>query len=91
MTSIAADARPRLAPGCRLRESELETMLLFPEGMLRLKGTGAAILKRCDGTRTYAEIVAELQREFDSAPADAITRETEAFLVRLQEKRVVDF
>jgi pyrroloquinoline quinone biosynthesis protein D len=36
-------------------------VLLAPERVSLLNGTGAAILCLCDGTRTVAEIVAELR------------------------------
>jgi pyrroloquinoline quinone biosynthesis protein D len=38
-------------------------MLMYPERGLELNESAAAILKRCDGTRTVAIIVEELARE----------------------------
>ncbi|MFC5606168.1 pyrroloquinoline quinone biosynthesis peptide chaperone PqqD [Variovorax soli] len=39
-------------------------VLLYPEGMVRLNGSAAEILQRCDGRRTVDEIVAELEAVF---------------------------
>jgi pyrroloquinoline quinone biosynthesis protein D len=42
-------------------------VLLYPEGMVKLNQSAAEILKRCDGTLTVAELVAELQLAFGEA------------------------
>ena len=39
-------------------------MVLFPEGAIKLQGTGRQVLERCDGQRTFGEIITELQKEF---------------------------
>jgi pyrroloquinoline quinone biosynthesis protein D len=39
-------------------------VLLYPEGMVQLNPSAAEILRRCDGTRSVDDIVAELQGEF---------------------------
>ncbi len=91
MTTIDSLSQPRLAAGCRLREMEGEPpTLLFPEGILRLKGTGAEILRCCDGRRTFAEIVAEIQAQYRSADPKQIEHDIESFLNRLQLRRVID-
>lgn len=80
---------PRLARGCRLSEDTGQGwVLLIPEGVLRLSGPGPEILRRCDGSRTFEEIVAELSREF-AADATRVEAETAAFLTRLVERRIV--
>ncbi len=91
MTTLHSLSQPRLAAGCRLREMEGEpATLLFPEGILRLKGPGAEILRRCDGQRTFAEIVAEIQAQYRSADPRLIEHDIESFLDRLQNRRVID-
>lgn len=91
MTTIDSLSQPRLAAGCRLRQMEGEpTTLLFPEGILRLKGTGAEILRCCDGQRTFAEIVAEIQAQYRSADPKQIEHDIESFLNRLQQRRLID-
>jgi len=39
-------------------------VLLYPEGMVQLNESAAEILKRCDGERTVAAIVEELETTF---------------------------
>jgi pyrroloquinoline quinone biosynthesis protein D len=61
---VAADARPAIPRGLRLQwEAAQEAhVLLFPEGQVLLNGSAAEILRRCDGVRTVAEIVADIER-----------------------------
>ena len=40
-------------------------MLLHPEGAVELSETADAIVRLCDGSRTRAELVAELAAEYD--------------------------
>lgn len=81
---------PRLARGCRLSEDAAQGwVLLIPEGVLRLSGPGPGILRRCDGLRTFADIVRELGQEFAGADAARVQTETAAFLDRLAERRII--
>jgi pyrroloquinoline quinone biosynthesis protein D len=81
---------PRLARGCRLSEDPAQGwVLLIPEGVLRLSGPGPRILKRCDGSRTFADIVRELGAEFAESNAERVEAETAAFLERLVARRIV--
>ncbi len=88
--AISDDSKPALAVGCRLSGSEEEPILLFPEGAIKVKGTGAVILKLCDGQRTFSAILVELQRQFSGGNALRIRADTEKFLEQLRERRVVD-
>jgi len=82
---------PRLATGCRWTgEGEMRT-LLFPEGALRLQGTGRAIVERCDGQHTLLQIVQELQATFDVSDPEKIRNDVFMFIERLQQKGVVRF
>ena len=36
-------------------------VLLYPEGMVKLNGRAGEIMKRCDGQRSVAAIVADLE------------------------------
>ena len=58
--------RPRLNRLFRLQWEEVQQayVLLYPEGMVKLNQSAAEILKRCDGTLTVAELIAELQLAF---------------------------
>jgi pyrroloquinoline quinone biosynthesis protein D len=89
---IQPESRPQLAPGCRLSESPgSEASLMVPEGILKLTGSGRAIIALCDGRRTFSEIVAELVSSSRRAPEDRIQQDTGAFLTRLRDRGVVEF
>ena len=59
-------AQPKLSRRFRLQyeEAQKRWVLLYPEGMVQLNDSAAEILKRCDGERTVAEIVSELEAAF---------------------------
>jgi pyrroloquinoline quinone biosynthesis protein D len=80
--------RPRLAPHVRLTfdPARERHVLLAPETVSVLNGTGATILGLCDGKRTVAEIVAELHGRYDRVADD----EVRLFLARLAAKRCVE-
>ena len=84
-------SQPRLAAGCRWGGTEAERMILFPEGAIKLQGTGRQVLERCDGQHTFAEIVAELQGQFSAADPAKIRNDIRIFLEQLQNKRIVDY
>jgi pyrroloquinoline quinone biosynthesis protein D len=86
-----ANSKPQLAAGCRWAEANgAERMLMFPEGALRLQGTGREILERCDGQRSIQQIVAELQALYKAGDSGRMQQEVNDFLERLQQKRIVD-
>jgi pyrroloquinoline quinone biosynthesis protein D len=80
--------RPRLARHVRLGfdETRGRHILLLPETVVVLNGTGADILELCDGQRTVAEIVAELGARYQGVPDDEVRR----FLTRLVARRCVE-
>lgn len=57
---------PKLSRRFRLQYEEAQTrwVLLYPEGMVQLNDSAAEILKRCNGERTLAGIVSELEAAF---------------------------
>jgi pyrroloquinoline quinone biosynthesis protein D len=77
--------RPRLAPYVRLTfdPAREHHVLLAPEAVSVLNGSGATILDLCDGQRTVAEIVAELSGRYDGVDGAEVRR----FLARLVAKR----
>ncbi|HZB33875.1 MAG TPA: pyrroloquinoline quinone biosynthesis peptide chaperone PqqD [Streptosporangiaceae bacterium] len=79
--------RPRLAPYVRLTFDPARDgyVLLAPESVSVLNGTGATILELCDGRRTVAEIVAELCARYDGVDGAEVRR----FLTRLVAQRTV--
>jgi pyrroloquinoline quinone biosynthesis protein D len=67
--SAPPEGKLRIAPGFRLQweEAQQRYVLLYPEGMVQLNASSAEILKRCDGTLTAEELIAELQRQYPGA------------------------
>jgi pyrroloquinoline quinone biosynthesis protein D len=65
-------------------------VVLFPEGMMRLQGTGQSVLELCDGERTLQQIVEILSQRY-SADKAKIQEDVAGFLQALQQKRVVDY
>ena len=80
--------RPRLARPIRLQWDPVreQHVLLAPEGVLTLNGTGATILGLCDGERTVEEIVEELRGRYSRVAGD----EVRDFFSRLAAKRWVE-
>jgi coenzyme PQQ biosynthesis protein PqqD len=84
-------SQPKLAAGCRWGGTEENRVILFPEGAIKLQSTGRQVLERCDGVRTFGEIIAELKNEFTSADPEKIRSDISQFLEQLQRKRIVDY
>jgi len=92
MSGLERNRALRLAPGCRLNTAGgPEDLLLIPEGALRLKGPARTIVELCDGERTLAEIVVELQRHYPSAQPARIETEALALLARLRDRGVLEY
>lgn len=92
MTQPDNTSRPRLAAGCRWAEANgTERMLLFPEGAIKLQGTGRAILERCDGQRTLQQIIDDLQSTYSGVDPARIHSDVESFLEQLHRRRIVDY
>ncbi|GAA3383990.1 pyrroloquinoline quinone biosynthesis peptide chaperone PqqD [Cryptosporangium minutisporangium] len=82
------ETRPRLARHARLTfdRTRQRPVLLLPETVVVLNGSGAAILERCDGTHTVAEIVADLGGRYHAVPDADVQR----FLSGLVARRCVE-
>lgn len=80
--ALGPQDRPRLARVAVLRHDSIRDadLLLLPERVVKLNLTGAAILQRCDGVRTIAEIARELESQFDHTD---LVPEVQTFLSRL--------
>lgn len=63
---------PRFLPGRRLQWEAAQNcwVILYAEGMVKLNPSAAEILKRIDGTRTVADIIADLRQTFSEAKLD---------------------
>jgi len=81
MTDPAANtsSRPSVAPLYRLQweEAQQAHVLLFPEGMVKLNASAGEILRRCDGKRSTAEIIDELETAFSTS---GLQKDVDAFL-----------
>jgi coenzyme PQQ biosynthesis protein PqqD len=96
MTPPTDSSQPRLAAGCRWGAENKtatppERVILFPEGAIKLQGTGLHVLERCEGQRTFGEIVQELQAQFGDADPAKIRSDIGQFLEQLRNKRIVDY
>ncbi|MFZ3327156.1 MAG: pyrroloquinoline quinone biosynthesis peptide chaperone PqqD [Methylocella sp.] len=83
--------KPRLARGVRLKYDEIrgEWLLLAPERVIKADAIAVEILKRCDGTATFAAIVDDLAAQFSAGRARVET-DVRALLEELAAKRMVD-
>ncbi|TAM51324.1 MAG: pyrroloquinoline quinone biosynthesis peptide chaperone PqqD [Paraburkholderia sp.] len=79
--SVTDDVCPRLAPHFvfRWEDSQNAYVMLYPEGLIKLNVSAGEILKRCDGVRSVAAIVSELQTAFPGADAQ-IAQSARAFV-----------
>jgi pyrroloquinoline quinone biosynthesis protein D len=66
MTAPTLSSQPRVASGFRLQWEPAQSchVLLYPEGMVKLNASAGEIMKRCDGQRSVAAIVADLEQAF---------------------------
>ena len=86
--SVSVTARPRLARHVRLTfcTTRQRPILLLPETVVVLNDSGAAVLERCDGRHTVAEIVTTLRARYRDVPDDEVAR----FLGGLTARRCVE-
>jgi coenzyme PQQ biosynthesis protein PqqD len=79
---------PSFARGVRLRrEPDGTSMLLVPEGVVRLNVAAAAALALVDGRRTVGEIVAALEGQRFDATTARIDEDVRALFERLRARR----
>jgi coenzyme PQQ biosynthesis protein PqqD len=85
--TLALTARPCLWRLARLDFDPVRNrrILLYPEGAMVLNDTGAEVLALCDGTRTVADIGAELGAKYH---AD-VTSDVATYLARLADRELV--
>jgi pyrroloquinoline quinone biosynthesis protein D len=86
VTVIPAQAKPALGHGLKLQWEPAQDahVLLFPEGMVKLNGSAGAIMSRCDGKRSVADIVADLEQAYG---ATGLGADVDAFVALAVEKR----
>ena len=91
MTDLTDSSIPRLAAGCRWGGTTEAPVVLFPEGAIKVEGTGRIILELCTGQLSVAEIIQKLEQQFILAPKEKIRTDVISFLEQLQNKRIVDY
>ena len=89
MGSVDTAACPAIGRGFRLQWEPAQEahVLLYPEGMVKLNQSAAAILTRCNGRRTVAEIVADLEGTYELA---GLTQDVCAFIAVAVERSWVE-
>lgn len=86
---LTPEARPRVSAMFRLQweEAQQAWVLLYPEGMVKLNQSAGEILRRCDGQRNVAELVADLEQAFD---ASGLQPDVLAFLGMARQQRWIE-
>lgn len=90
--TVPPDAKPKLPRGVRLTHNEAQGgwVLLAPERVFKADATAAEIIRRCDGTSTFAQIIDDLVKTY-AAPRERITADVSAMLTMLAEKKMMEF
>jgi len=90
MAEITLDAQPILRSLYRLQweEAQQAWVLLYPEGMVRLNGSAAEILKRCNGTTNVGVLVDDLERAFN---ATGLREDVQEFLSEAASRGWIEF
>jgi pyrroloquinoline quinone biosynthesis protein D len=80
----------RIGHGFRLQWEPAQScfVLLYPEGMVKLNQSAGEIMKRCDGQRDVAAIVADLETAF---AATGLEGDVLAFLDLAHRQRWLDW
>ena len=58
----------------RWEEPQQAHVLLYPEGVVKLNETAAAILELCDGHRTVESIVSDLNDRYSTDVTDSVNK-----------------
>jgi len=89
-TPLDLGARPRMAPGVRLKYDEARAcwVVLAPERVLMPDETALEVLQRLDGKKTVDDLVAELVTAYDADRGEILADVTE-LLNSLLEKRIL--
>jgi pyrroloquinoline quinone biosynthesis protein D len=85
VNAVNERGKPVVGRGFRLQWEPAQEahVLLYPEGMVKLNGSAGAIMSRCDGVRTVADIVADIERTYG---VTGLAADVTAFVAMAQEK-----
>ena len=85
MSEVDVNVSPVVGRGLRLQWEPAQEahVLLYPEGMVKLNASAAAIMTRCDGTRTVAQIVADIEQAYG---VTGLTADVTGFVAMAREK-----
>ena len=85
MSEVDISVRPVVGHGFRLQWEPAQEahVLLYPEGMVKLNASAAAIMSRCDGVRTVADIVADIEQAYG---VTGLAADVAAFVAMAREK-----
>ena len=86
MSPLSGASLPQVGPGFRLQWEAAQDafVLLYPEGMVKLNGSAGEIMKRCDGQRSVAAIVTDLEQALN---VQGLEGDVLAFVQMAAEKR----
>ena len=89
-TGLTPATVARIGHGFRLQWEPAQScfVLLYPEGMVKLNQSAGEIMKRCDGRRDAAAIVADLETAFS---AKGLEGDVLAFLEMARRQRWLDW
>jgi pyrroloquinoline quinone biosynthesis protein D len=75
--SLQPDTLLELSPLLRMQweEAQQRYVILYPEGMIELNETAAAILELCDGQHNLTSIVDKLERKYDASGIEPDVRD----------------
>ena len=71
-TLFETQSIPEIVPMFRLQWEQAQDchVILYPEGMVKLSTSAGEIMKKCDGEKTVANIIAELNTQFPDVDLD---------------------
>jgi pyrroloquinoline quinone biosynthesis protein D len=89
---IEASVRPIIAAKARLQMDKVDgkPLLLYPEGLLQLNATGAAILSLCDGMHTVQQIIIVLAERYKTTP-ETLHTDINEYLNEIYQQTLLEF
>ncbi len=81
---------PRLLASARLQADRVSgrPMLLYPEGVVVLNATAEAVLRLCDGTRSFGEILEQLAEQYQVS-RDTLEIDVSVYLFGLYQQNLL--